>query len=220
MISPRNAGLLTGLFGDFDGNPDNDFMMPNGTQAKDEVAFGESWVVEDSCEGRNASGQNPVITSEMRKKAEQICNVLKSEAFAECNKTADRDVIYENCIMDVATCNPSNNVSVCLCPSLEEYVESCAAEGQIIPAWRDRIPRCRDKCPAGQTFKTCGDSCESSCYRRGAKQVECLKSCVEGCFCPDGLTKDDNGICIPVERCPKNEGMQPTTTGAPLGDYE
>ena len=204
VIAPRNAGLLSGLFGNFDGDPGNDLTMPNGTQAKNEVEFGESWVVEGSCEGRNASGRNPVISPEMRAKAAEICAVLNSEALSGCNKTAERDVIFENCIADVATCSPSNNVSICLCPSLEEYVESCAADGQIIPAWRDRVPQCKDKCPVGQTFQTCGDSCGSSCRRRAAKQVECLKTCVEGCFCPEGMTKDDDGHCIPVERCPKS----------------
>jgi len=202
VIAPRNAGLLSGLFGNFDGDPDNDFVMPNGTQARDGVEFGESWVVEGSCHGRNASGRNPVITPQMRKEAEKVCDVLKSSAFSGCNMTADRDIIFENCIADVATCSPSNNMSVCLCPSLEEYVEQCAAAGQVIPAWRDGVPQCRDKCPPGQTFQTCGNSCKSSCRKMASTQVECLESCVEGCNCPEGMTKDDDGVCIPVARCP------------------
>ena len=74
MIDPENAGLLSGLFGDFDGNPDNDFRMPNGTQAEDEIEFGESWLVPGSCKkGRNASGLNPVITAKARAEAEIVC---------------------------------------------------------------------------------------------------------------------------------------------------
>lgn len=203
VIDPENAGLLSGLFGDFDGNPDNDFRMPNGTQAEDEIEFGESWLVPGSCEkGRNASGLNPVITAKARAEAEIVCAVLKSSTFAECNKTSERDVIFENCVTDIATCSPSNNRSVCLCPSLEEYVETCAADGQIIPAWRDRVAECRDKCPAGQTFQTCGDSCTSSCKKIAATQVKCLKTCVEGCNCPEGMTKDNRGKCISIANCP------------------
>ena len=40
----RNVG---GLCGNFDGKKKNDFMKPNGRQARDEQEFGQSWGVTD-----------------------------------------------------------------------------------------------------------------------------------------------------------------------------
>lgn len=56
-------------------------------------------------------------------------------------------------------------------------------------------------CPAGQVFKLCGTACNSTCSNI-AMDPNCEDSCVEGCFCPDGLTLNSKDQCVPVQECP------------------
>ncbi|XP_006812578.1 BMP-binding endothelial regulator protein-like [Saccoglossus kowalevskii] len=42
-------GKVCGLLGNSDGNPDNDFIKPDGTMASDAKEFGDSWAVPGSC---------------------------------------------------------------------------------------------------------------------------------------------------------------------------
>jgi len=201
VLDPINMGMVSGLLGNFNGNPDDDFTKPDGTLAKDAVEFGNSWMVEGSCDKTvkgSASGADPKIPPSAREGAEKICKILMSDVFKSCN--ISKTTAFNNCILDVATCNKAN-ISDCLCPSLEEYDEECEEAKQDIKAWRNHVPQCRDACPPGQEFQSCGNPCESTCERMKMDRVPCIKACVEGCNCPKGQTKDKDNKCISVASC-------------------
>lgn len=61
------------------------------------------------------------------------------------------------------------------------------------------------QCPAGQHYDTCGNSCQRTCHDISTISV-CKSTCVEGCFCPKGLTLSESGECIPVVECPCYNG--------------
>ena len=201
VLDPINMGMVSGLLGNFNGNPDDDFIKPDGTLAKDALEFGNSWMVEGSCDKTvkgSASGADPTIPPSARQGAEKICQILMSDVFKSCN--ISKTTALNNCILDVATCNQAN-ISDCLCPSLAEYVEECEEANQYIKAWRNHVPQCGDACPPGQEFQSCGNPCESTCEKMKMDRVPCIKACVEGCNCPKGQTKDKDDKCISVSSC-------------------
>lgn len=57
------------------------------------------------------------------------------------------------------------------------------------------------QCPAGQRYETCGNSCQRTCKDISVINT-CKSNCVEGCYCPLGLTLSESGECIPVAECP------------------
>lgn len=59
------------------------------------------------------------------------------------------------------------------------------------------------KCPSGQVYEECGDSCTLSCQDLNSDTL-CKTQCVEGCRCPVGQVLDDKNECIPLNMCPCN----------------
>ena len=59
------------------------------------------------------------------------------------------------------------------------------------------------KCPTGQIYKECSESCYRSCSEMRLTPKNCTKNdCVYGCRCPQGEALDENNNCIPIESCP------------------
>lgn len=56
------------------------------------------------------------------------------------------------------------------------------------------------KCPAGQVFEECGDSCYRSCEDLQSSEP-CHTTCVEGCRCPAGQSLDERNECVPTATC-------------------
>jgi hypothetical protein len=64
------------------------------------------------------------------------------------------------------------------------------------------------KCPANEVFKTCGSACPATCASAG-NQRWCTRQCMAGCFCEEGLLRNDKGVCVATKECQK-------TTGGPI----
>ena len=58
------------------------------------------------------------------------------------------------------------------------------------------------KCPAGQVYQQCGDSCARSCRNLQLGGDTCQPKCVAGCGCPRGKTLGAGSVCIDLEACP------------------
>lgn len=49
-----------------------------------------------------------------------------------------------------------------------------------------------------ETFSMCQGHCQPSCK---TPVVYCNRMCISGCVCKNGYTRDDNGVCIPENKC-------------------
>lgn len=57
-------------------------------------------------------------------------------------------------------------------------------------------------CPLEQIYHSCGNSCTRSCRDIALMGENCKPKCSDGCNCPEGLTLNSNGLCIPISKCP------------------
>ncbi|XP_071050008.1 IgGFc-binding protein-like [Onthophagus taurus] len=194
-IPTSMKGRVKGLFGTYTKNQTDDFLMPNGEFAKDPTTFGNSWKVPGSCENESLEPvPHPCLRNPAKKaKAEQSCALLKS-LF---DKSIDFTEEYENCLYDACLCPDEQKDCVCECYA--EQAAKSAANGVLVD-WRSKVPGCEIKCPAGQTYQICANSCTSSCEDI-IHNPKCQKKCVEGCNCPEGTSLNSYGKCVPFNEC-------------------
>ncbi|CAH0701554.1 unnamed protein product [Spodoptera exigua] len=79
--------------------------------------------------------------------------------------------------------------------------------------WRD-AETCPMKCPEGKIYKACGPDSQPSCAFPLMSAQTTNSSCVEGCFCPEGLLLE-GGKCVPKTECPcrlRNKSFKPGST--------
>lgn len=146
-LSDRYAGKTCGLCGNFNGNPNDDFTTPSGTQAG-AVAFGSSWkvpgLVKDAlCRDSCVVGCKHCKRSQMKKwESNRFCGLItqKNGPFRKCNAVVDPQVYLENCKYDLCMGGGHKHF---LCKALDAYTEACQFAGVQVQGWR-KIARCRE----------------------------------------------------------------------------
>ncbi|KAL0871496.1 hypothetical protein ABMA27_005214 [Loxostege sticticalis] len=73
-----------------------------------------------------------------------------------------------------------------------------------------------DKCPVEQclnpneVYDICNGACEPSC---SDPEPICTKLCSGGCICSSGLLRNDDGVCVTVDKCPASNSTDPGLLG-------
>lgn len=215
-------GKTSGLCGTFNSNSKDDFLTPDGDIESVPEPFADKWKTKEVCSVPTSTSvthpcqKNP----ELKLKAEEVCSKLKSKVFEDCHWQVDPQSFYEDCLYDVCACK-STDSSTCVCPILAAYSSECANQGVIL-SWRHEVNMCGKwirsscsfisritpnpffltaiKCPAGQIYEECGDSCTLTCQDLNV-EGPCKPQCIEGCRCPQGQVLENNE-CIPLGMCP------------------
>ncbi|KFM77647.1 Zonadhesin, partial [Stegodyphus mimosarum] len=124
-----------------------------------------------------------------------ICIPRKQCPKGICRKNEE----YNNCgTACPPTCSNSNPVCTrqcvkgCFCK--KGYVKN--DDGLCIR--RELCPK--RTCGSNEEYRTCGTACPPTC---SYPNPVCTQHCVTGCFCKEGYIRNDNGICIPSDQCPK-----------------
>ncbi|GFS64084.1 zonadhesin, partial [Nephila pilipes] len=73
--------------------------------------------------------------------------------------------------------------------------------GICIP--ENACPPSNQSCGKREVYKTCGSACPPTCSNRGKNQI-CTLQCVTGCFCQEGLVRNDRGECVNPKDCPQS----------------
>ena len=221
-----NNVLMEGLLGNFNGDPDDDMIKSDGALDTNTVRFGESWAVPGSCDPYSESSTETLsslnLTRDEKETAhDQGCKYLNAfegnngswpDPFASCSfagASGKKRAEYENCLMDVATCDPDRDLDSCLCPSFQLLADYCRRNGRDVGDWRSQMPGsiCQRECDVskGEVFRLDANSCSQSCSAiRFIKdhEIDCVNLPIEGCTCPDGMARNTDGVCINIEDCP------------------
>ncbi|VVC41699.1 Hypothetical protein CINCED_3A025143 [Cinara cedri] len=201
--SPELEGKPKGLCGTFTGNQKNDMFTPEGDVETNVVSFANKWKTKETCV--NNKLETVIKTAhpcdeniQYKYLAESYCSNITGKLFSGCHSQVDPNPYYEDCLYDICSCHPGQ-FSRCYCQILASYALECSHQNTIID-WRRGVKECGVQCPAGQHYDTCGNSCQRTC-RDISSINNCKSTCIEGCYCPKGLTLSEFGECIPVSEC-------------------
>lgn len=191
-------GRTGGLCGNFNGESDDDFQLPDGAVAKSVEAFGAAWKVAvpdvvcvDGCNG-------DVCPKCERDKAtfEKDCALIKKDSgpFSACYGVLDPSAYYRDCVFDVCVAGGDRHA---LCGSIDAYVSDCQNMGVAIQNWRTPT-FCPLSCPPKSHYQVCAETCASPCP--GLPHVTCPRTCAEGCTCDDGYLFNGTS-CVEKDKC-------------------
>ncbi|OPJ78925.1 zonadhesin-like [Patagioenas fasciata monilis] len=191
------SGLLCGLCGNYNGDPNDDNIKPDGGIASTSTDLGESWLVPENntiCSGETEEQCDPVLESEAKK--DTACGMITDPTgiFKDCHAKVSPENFFDTCVYDMCF---TDGLATSLCYALQAYAESCINAGICIE-WRNAT-LCPISCPGGSIYKSCGTRCPSTCLNISAVD-SCSSLPVEGCFCKEGyVLSGDN--CVPESSC-------------------
>ncbi|XP_063798275.1 IgGFc-binding protein [Pseudophryne corroboree] len=200
LLTRRYAGKMCGMCGNYNQNPDDDFLTPVGTKAPDAIAFGGSWMVKDNtfcwhdCRG---PCQSCPSNSAKKYSTDKYCGLIskKDGPFSECHATADPKMYMDNCVFDACVNEGYKKIS---CDAVRAYAETCQQAGVNIKPWREAAG-CPISCNGNSTYKLCGKACPATCQDPDGSAT-CTEPCVETCECNPGFVLSE-GRCIPKASC-------------------
>ncbi|NXL54621.1 FCGBP protein, partial [Podilymbus podiceps] len=193
-------GYLCGLCGNYNGQSNDDFLLPGGQQAPSAMVFGSAWKMPDeACSDDCPKDVCPVCTEKkmMVLQKPNYCGILTvpKGPFDSCHQLINPTLYYQACLHDVCLAEGDTRV---LCQSIQSYATACQDAGVIIGAWR-KPSFCPLNCPANSSYSLCTNFCVNSCAGR-VDASKCPKTCVEGCRCDEGYIFDGHG-CVPEDQC-------------------
>ena len=135
-VSTSWRGRLCGLCGDYNGDPNDDFRTPDNMLSSSSNDFGVSWEYATNS-SRCAPPPEPVpCSAELMAEARSRCATMQQGLFSRCNGEVPPQAFVESCEYDYCYCNELNREE-CYCNALAVYAGACAANGIIIPNWRN-----------------------------------------------------------------------------------
>ncbi|KAE8594554.1 hypothetical protein XENTR_v10019689 [Xenopus tropicalis] len=199
ILPSAYAGVMTGLCGNNNQNPLDDFTVGEGIVAKTAEEFGNHWKVGEVPGCANHCPDCPVCTQQELEpyRSEKYCGLLSSTdgPFNLCSSVVDPKPYFEDCVFD--TCHYKGHQTA-YCNNIASYVFECQRNGVIIRDWR--TPSfCPMTCPSNSHYELCGDGCPSTCYGLTSPR-SCEKTCSEGCYCDSGFLLSGRE-CVPIGRC-------------------
>ncbi|KAK2913695.1 hypothetical protein Q8A67_002094 [Cirrhinus molitorella] len=193
------SGLLCGLCGNYNGNPNDDNIKSDGTPTDSTSELGESWQVPDDRPDCTHGGGDFECDDDIESEAQKptSCGMITDPngIFQPCHAVVAPGPFFENCVFD--QCG-TDGATVALCQAIQSYADLCAQAGVPID-WRNNNTFCPIKCPVGSHYESCGSACPASCQDPGS-EGSCSEPCVEGCVCDPGFVLSGDK-CVPFSEC-------------------
>ncbi|XP_062996671.1 IgGFc-binding protein-like [Elgaria multicarinata webbii] len=211
-IPSTYKGQVRGLCGNYNGQKDDEFLLPSGQVTTDVAAFGAAWKVSVPGEDRSCSdgcsGKSCPVCEERKRgifKQSNYCGILTASdsPFRACHSKVDPSMYFNNCIYDLCLGNGDSEV---LCQSIQSYVSACQEAKITIQPWRNPS-FCPLSCPPNSHYEVCADLCSADCAGITDSRT-CPETCTEGCQCNDGYFFDGLGCVTPNEMALLNECQQ------------
>ncbi|KAJ8282006.1 hypothetical protein COCON_G00045250 [Conger conger] len=192
---------VCGMCGNYNSNPTDDDLMPNGLPAKDVIELGNRWKAEgDSdpgCQPDDREDLHPNCTAEEELQYKDQCaELIQSAAFQLCHGPLAPGPFLDNCVYDMCEYNGMQGM---LCDNVEAYAQACQSLGTTV-SWRNAT-FCPLPCPPNSHYSDCTAPCPASCadlFPSSCPQPP--NACVEGCQCNAGFVLSD-GRCVPLADC-------------------
>ncbi|XP_077448968.1 alpha-tectorin isoform X1 [Stigmatopora argus] len=173
-----------GLCGNYNDDPADDPVLPDGTLAETVAELGGGWRAEgadwhcsDGCV-HNCSECDALM--EAFYLGSDYCGLInKTEGpFRDCRGVVDPTAFVFSCVYDM--CSNKDNITT-LCQAIQAYALACQALGVTIRPWRSGT-FCALTCPPFSHYQVCTSACPASCSDITAP-LYCAHPCTEGCQC-------------------------------------
>ncbi|XP_037836867.1 alpha-tectorin [Kryptolebias marmoratus] len=170
---------VTGMCGNFNGDPTDDKVLPNGTLAQNDNHFGNGWKSPTSQAGCGSTDEENDGLSDCRfiEEYTDLCSVITNTSgpFSSCHLHSNPQPFFTSCVYDLCLYTPANGM---LCSVVSAYERTCSVLGLNIPDWRSAL-HCDE-----------ADPCEAlDC----AEHEWCgQKDGVYGCFCDEHHHRPNN----------------------------
>nr|XP_042912446.1 tenascin-like isoform X6 [Parasteatoda tepidariorum] len=120
------------------------------------------------------------------------------------SKTCGKHEVYTKCGSACPlTCANLGKDQACTA----QCVEGCFCQEGLV---RNDYGQCvhpnqcaKHTCGKNEVYSECGSTCPQTCANLGNNEV-CTSQCVKGCFCREGLIRNDEGVCVQPNQCPKH----------------
>ncbi|XP_076007714.1 alpha-tectorin isoform X2 [Genypterus blacodes] len=179
-LSQHRQERVIGMCGNFNGDPADDKVFPNGTLAQNDNDFGQSWKSSTS-QTRCGSTDDPrgggVNDCTFIEEYSELCSVITNTSgpFSACHLHSDPQPFYTSCVYDLCLYTPASGM---LCSAVSAYETTCSVLGLNITQWRPAL------------LCAVSDPCE---------QLDCTEDewCGEedgvyGCFCDESHQRPNN----------------------------
>ncbi|KAJ1086909.1 hypothetical protein NDU88_000104 [Pleurodeles waltl] len=192
------SGQLCGLCGNYNGDPGDDNIKPDGTIAKDSNDLGDSWILLEKNEICSTGGVgeacDPTLETEVQK--DTACGIISdpSGIFKDCHAKVPPQNFFKSCVFDMCA---TGGQSLSLCYALQAYAAHCTNAGVCVQ-WRNNT-LCPISCPGGSRYESCGSRCPTTCFAT-ATSGSCSSAPTEGCFCEEGFVLSGDR-CVPRTEC-------------------
>lgn len=201
-IPSAYRGRVCGLGGNFNGDPGDDFILPDGSPAKSTEEFVTSWKTPPADGGcTEGCGGKPCPTCDAAAVAPygsgDKCGIIHDPTgpFGSCHHRVNPVQYFQHCLHDVCAANGARDA---LCHSLQAYAAACQAAGAEIGGWRTAA-FCPLSCPPHSHYELCTRTCDFTCASLSVP-TPCNWQCFEGCQCDNGFLFDGSS-CVSLEQC-------------------
>ncbi|NXU49685.1 OTOG protein, partial [Turnix velox] len=202
-MAPEYVGKTHGLCGNNNAILQDDLETSYGKLTDDVTEFVESWQ-EIPPQGavywdKSLLSEPPCLkqSHESLQRAYTLCNILLHPPFEQCHEYVSPLPFMASCTNDLCMSAVDNTT---WCRALTEYARACAQAGKPLHGWRIHFEQCGITCPEPLTYNECINCCPISCHQR-SQCIDSQLSCIDGCYCPDGLIYE-NELCVKPMDCP------------------
>ncbi|XP_059195875.1 IgGFc-binding protein-like [Centropristis striata] len=198
-LATSYENVTSGLCGNFNGDPADDLMLPNGKLASNPNEFGVShWLADvEGCSRDCKDCAKPLPPDFKPPGYTSVCDVITSKKgpLADCVDRIDSKQYRDDCIYDMVLNEGKQQAA---CDIISDYVEECQREGGCVKSWRTRR-FCWMKCASYSTYSVTAPGCQPTCTSPSTP-VECKNLPSEGCVCNPGYLQSQDR-CVPLAEC-------------------
>ncbi|KAJ1132104.1 hypothetical protein NDU88_010434 [Pleurodeles waltl] len=199
QVGPQYQNRLRGMCGNYNGDGRDDKLKPDGTMARNDTEFGNSWRADISSPGcvDDAGLINSNKTCTNLGAIQGQCGIITRPLgpFDECLWYEDADPFYESCVYDLCYYGANKGM---VCTAVQSFEAICNLHSLVIPDWRSEL-QCDDSCPENSHYELFGTGCPTTCSNLH-QSAPCTAASIDGCFCDEGFALD-SGLCVPENQC-------------------
>uniref|UniRef100_G1MWR5 VWFD domain-containing protein n=1 Tax=Meleagris gallopavo TaxID=9103 RepID=G1MWR5_MELGA len=154
-IPKAYLGRVCGLGGNFNGDPGDDFLLPDGSPAKSTEEFVSSWKTPsadggctEGCDGKPCPSCDAAAVAPYG--SGDKCGIISDPTgpFGSCHHRVNPVQYFQHCLHDVCAASGARDA---LCHSLQAYTAACQAAGAEIGGWRTAA-FCRKWCKRSPNY--------------------------------------------------------------------